>query len=569
MFTHLEAHHGSAYEKMMQQHADVETRRDERRKRKRSGDGLKQFKLTGNNNNVLTLNNKLDPKLQARWDASVVKFVSETGISFFACEKLGILLEAIWPQGRPRLIARSQWTVSRHVAERSLSLKVDLYSILVSAAQEENDFPGIAFTTDMWRSRALDSYMALTAHFINKQMKLVKIVPFVEYFGQNRHTGCNIMLFMDQFMKAIGMDGDHITKTVVCDNASNNKVMLRISSGFQEYYCNIHTMQLAINEVFQLSVIAIKVDEVMDKCKKLAKFVRRSEANKNQLKNACKETGINFSMPKLPNDTRWNSKEANVATTIKLKSALQWITQTDTSLRWSDVIPNAAEFTILESLVEILERVKVANKIWEGDLNPTIQTVITELYNIKDTLKKKMRNRERYISVFARELNNLIEQRFPKCGSQNTLNCLAHFLDPEYKGVILKQFGVYNKTKEDLKKIGAKYEDVDPPPPPVVEAVRSNSAENDNLSAAQRLKLQETVPGGGETTRANNVTSIELELEKYESMNIPSCNNLLLFWRDHSSVFPILTNIAREIFAIPASSASSERVFSVGTLVRV
>ena len=94
-------------------------------------------------------------------------------------------------------------------------------------------------------------------------------------------------------------------------------------------------------------------------------------------------------MPKLPNDTRWNSKEANVATTIKLKSALQWITQTDTSLRWSDVIPNAAEFTILESLVEILERVKVANKIWEGDLNPTIQTVITELYNIKDTLKKK------------------------------------------------------------------------------------------------------------------------------------------------------------------------------------
>ena len=82
--------------------------------------------------------------------------------------------------------------------------------------------------------------------------------------------------------------------------------------------------------MFDLDILNFKVDEVMLKCKQLAKFVRKSEQNKNELKDACEKTGINFIFPKLPNDTRWNSKEANVSSTIKLKSALQYISQDET-----------------------------------------------------------------------------------------------------------------------------------------------------------------------------------------------------------------------------------------------
>jgi len=338
-------------------------------------------------------------------------------------------------------------------------------------------------------------------------------------------------------------------------------------------------MQLAIEQVFKLTIINIHVTEAMTKCHDLATFVRRSELNKNELKKACQHTDTNFAMPKLPNDTRWNSKEENVATTITLKPPLQRIQQHDTDLRWDDVMPNAAEFNLLESLVEILSRVKVANKNWEGDLKPTIQNVIPDLFDIKDTLERKHKNKERYVSVFARELKKLIENRFPKCGTENVLNCIAHLLDPEYKGVILKQYrGCYEKTREEIIRMGREYENV---LAPVVQVtVRAEEDEEpdaeEHLSAAQRLKRKAAAAAVGvrgvraraEIPSLNNDRSqTELELEKYEAMDIPNCSDLLLFYKDHSNVFPLLTKIARRVFAIPASSATSERVFSVGSLI--
>ena len=80
-------------------------------------------------------------------DEAVVKFLCETGCSFRSCEKLDILLSAIWPNGRFRLKVRSRQTLSRHVSEKSTSLKAEVYSIINSAREETN---GIAFTSDMW-----------------------------------------------------------------------------------------------------------------------------------------------------------------------------------------------------------------------------------------------------------------------------------------------------------------------------------------------------------------------------------------------------------------------------------
>ena len=231
LFTHMEAWHAQENQKMKKKHEEIENLRAANRKRKRtgSGDGTQQLTLISNNNNQIVVDNKIDPKLQARWDEAVVKFVAKTGESFNCGEKLDILLKAIW-NGRLRLKVHTRFTVSRHVAERSLSLKVEVFSILNTAAKDSG---GFAFTTDLWRSRALDSFMAFTAHFINKEMKLQKFVPFVQHFGNNPHTGLNIKIFVDQFLEVLGMDGIENTKTIVCDNASNNKVMLRLSDCVQ------------------------------------------------------------------------------------------------------------------------------------------------------------------------------------------------------------------------------------------------------------------------------------------------------------------------------------------------
>ena len=60
-------------------------------------------------------------------------------------------------------------------------------------------------------------------------------------------------------------------------------------------------------------------------------------------------------------------------------------------------------------------------------------------------------------------------------------------------------------------------------------------------------------------------TNIKKEIEIYETFTISSKTvNVLLWWKRHQNVLPILSKLSRMVLSIPASSAKFERVFSTG-----
>jgi hypothetical protein len=54
------------------------------------------------------------------------------------------------------------------------------------------------------------------------------------------------------------------------------------------------------------------------------------------------------------------------------------------------------------------------------------------------------------------------------------------------------------------------------------------------------------------------------EVMEYMKMkiNYPTGENVLLWWKKHSTIFPQLSRLALPLLSIPASSTTSERVFS-------
>ena len=58
-------------------------------------------------------------------------------------------------------------------------------------------------------------------------------------------------------------------------------------------------------------------------------------------------------------------------------------------------------------------------------------------------------------------------------------------------------------------------------------------------------------------------TSVTTELSTYKALRVPAAHeSLLQYWKEQSSEYPILSQVARRLLAISASSAQSERDFS-------
>ena len=438
----------------------------------------------------------------------------------------------------------------------------------------------------MWRDLALDSFISLTQHFITNDGDLIKLVPFCEYFGKRKHTGLNIKISLADMLKALGLEDEKYDKNVVLDNARNNKCAIRLSPGLNGHWCAIHTLQLAIKDTMKSTIQNIPVITVSKKCQELAKFVRGSEVRNFELKTACKMKDIKYRLPSKQMPVRWNTQEANISSVVRLRPALQYLVF-NTNDGWDQDKHSLSvqEFKMGETIVKVLQPAKIASKQWETDSTPTIHLVVREVFNMQGMLDKYEKSTDKYIASFAKELKNNVDQRFPKFATDTLIYSVAHMLDPEYKGAILQvndvDHDVYDKAKEEIIRLGSRQitEQPNENEPAVVVRTELEEICEEDLTPAQRLISQKrrqrpaqdvtvAMPGDGEPLSIR--IRIKKEFGEYEAMtDMGDTKDILAWWVRNKGRFPLLFQVVRMVLAIPASSATSERVFSKGTKVRI
>ena len=73
--------------------------------------------------------------------------------------------------------------------------------------------------------------------------------------------------------------------------------------------------------------------------------------------------------------------------------------------------------------------------------------------------------------MFSRNLQRNLEKRFKDCGTKKTLLSIGHYLDPDTRGLVLKQYpNAFERTMEEIRTMCHKYEN-DPLAPDHVEDV--------------------------------------------------------------------------------------------------
>ena len=116
------------------------------------------------------------------------------------------------------------------------TLKEELKGILVSK--------DVAITTDLWTSRAIKSYITITAHFLDEQWNLQNKVLLTPEMPE-RHTAKHIAERLQESVKDWNIDERNIS-AIVRDNGRNMQLAVQ-ELGWQDVPCFAHTLQLAVN----------------------------------------------------------------------------------------------------------------------------------------------------------------------------------------------------------------------------------------------------------------------------------------------------------------------------------
>ena len=170
------------------------------------------------------------------------------------------------------------------------------------------------------------------------------------------------------------------------------------------------------------------------------------------------------------------------------------------------------------------------------------------------------------LTIFTEQL----EVRFPKMGLGTPFINFASFLHPCFKGDSLEEI---TKSKDTLKvqiqlmvdNHASTQEFYD-----AMETERSSMDEsvldNPDLTVGERHFLQKKLTEvRAPTYTVDSIPPLQKEINEYVSMkHAPIKVDVLQWWKEHESKLPLLAKIARSYFCIPVTSASSERMFSVG-----
>lgn len=298
----------------------------------------------------------------------------------------------------------------------------------------------VSLTFDLWTSRAHDSYLGVTCHWISEEFHIRDLTLGIIEMGVYK-TADDIVESIEPMLKEFGIEGNKIL-SITTDNGSNVKAAvtrlstsLLASKPIANIFCAAHTLQLSVEAGLEIA------HTLITKCKTLISLMS-GEKKRKQLREAQIRVGIpKVNVVDIISDveTRWNSTYMALERLTKLERPIKWLTndlensnnsehrRDGTKIR--DKLLLNDEFKIVQALVDLLYPFDKATEILSGSNYATLSIIVPTI----EELIYRLNNTTSELDIINNVKNTILSNLTSRWSSPHEYGMYASLLDPRFK----------------------------------------------------------------------------------------------------------------------------------------
>ncbi|XP_074573505.1 zinc finger BED domain-containing protein RICESLEEPER 1-like [Curcuma longa] len=513
---------------------------------------------------------------------------------------------------QPRFNIPSRFTVARDC----MKLYEDERRKLKKSLSSER----VNLTTDTWTSLQNVNYMCVTAHWIDKEWNLQKrIVSFCVISDHKAKTICKML---ESCLLEWGIEK---LLAITMDNAATNGAAMKhlrkkmtswkfsvLSNEFLHLRCSAHSLNLVVKSGLKQYSDSIK------KIRNAVRYIRSSPSRFQSFKKCASIEKIECKRhPCLDVETRWNSTYLMLESTLEFEKAFERLREDDSNYQkyfkekgemdeddeLDDCIAETVENEDDETHVTERKDKHVGppiEKNWEiaryfmkflkvfynitirfsSSSSITANIFFQEIVGMHTILKAYSKHVDASLAAVAIEMQIMFAKYWQKLENMNPLMYVATVLDPRYKMKFIRYCFDQMYNAENQKSLPEKMENE-------VKAVvsrlydcymqqqgssSSTTSSNQNSCSPMNIDLDQIATTGSSLAfefakeiEKNHSCENKSELTKYleEPCEKDAASfDILQWWKNHSVIYPVLSQLARDVLAIPVSSVASESAFS-------
>ncbi|VAH14919.1 unnamed protein product [Triticum turgidum subsp. durum] len=434
----------------------------------------------------------------------------------------------------------------------------------------------ISLTCDLWTSNQTLCYMSLVAHYIDSEWNMqYRVISFLEL--EPPHTGIVISQAIFECLSDWKIE-DKIA-TITLDNASSNDVAARqlmskfkargsvfFHGKFFHVRCSAHILNLLVSDGLKA------IEPLIENIRQTVKYLKKSPSRLYKFTEIFKS--LNMSTKRglcLDVPTRWGSTYKMLEHAFSFKNAFLHYADLDANYKWE---PSSEEWRLYAKIRDILAVLNMTTTMFSGSTYPTANEFFLLIVNVKKVLDDASASTDKFLH----DMGNAMLQKFEKYWKEcSTLLSIASILDPRYKMDLINfcfpKIYVASDIEHNIDSVSSTLKEL---------YEHYESDHTANLVAAEK-KVDNQAVASENGTSSNSLMAISTQFRTFmkttakkvsksdlfayldeAALNHSEDFDVLLWWKQNSSRYPILSKVAKDILTVPVSTVSSESSFSTG-----